>query len=203
METELFWAGAFGDDYGKRNVVDPNSRLDFWRSAMEFCQPTTVLEVGANRGHNLIAIQTVSPGTDVCGIDINASAANEARSNGIAVDVGSALELASRYGHKSKDMVLTAGLLIHIPPADLQRVMQQIVDVSSKYILAVEYYAEAETEVEYRGHAGKLWKRNFGRLYQDMGCTLHSEGVAGGFDACSYWLLTVPGAHDIEREELF
>lgn len=202
METELFWAGEFGDDYGKRNVIDPASRLDFWRSAMEFCQPQTVLEVGANRGHNLIAIQTVSPGTDVCGIDINASAANEARSNGISVDVGSALELASRYGHDSKDLVFSAGCLIHIPPAELQRVMQQIVDVSARFIIAVEYEAEKEEAVTYRGHEGKLWRRNYGELYQALGCELLAVVPdAGGFDNCTAWVLSKPGAREIE--ELF
>lgn len=203
METEAFWAGDFGRDYTARNRVDPETRVDFWRSAIEYCNPATVLEVGCNRGHNLLAIQSIDTSINCVGVDINVGAVNEAREQGITAEVCSALEIASRFGHNSMDLVFTAGVLIHVPPDDLNRVMQQIIDTSVKYIIAVEYMAKEEEEVEYRGHAGKLWKRDFGKLYQDMGCTLISYGSAGGFDDCSYWLLMKPGARDLPREELF
>lgn len=202
--TEMWWAGSFGDAYTERNQVDPASRLEFWRSAIAYCSPATVLEVGCNRGHNLAAIQTIDSSIDCHGVDVNVSAVNEARSNGISAEVGSALEIASKFGHESMDIVLTAGVLIHIPPKELPRVMQAIIDTTAKYILAVEYPDDEESEIVYRGHAGKLWKRPFGKLYQEMGCTLISTGPALGFEECQFWLLSKPGARDlVGHEELF
>ena len=189
MRTEDFWSGSFGNEYLERNKIDPRTRLDFWASAVQFCEPHTVLEVGCNRGHNLLAIQMAAPDVELFGLDVNATAVEEARQVGIEAQCGSALGMTGLYERDSMDMVFTAGVLIHIAPSDLEGVMRGIVQTSGKYVLAVEYFAETEEEVEYRGHSGKLWKRPFGKLYQDMGLTLLSEGVAGGFDSCSYWLL--------------
>lgn len=189
MRTEDFWAGQFGQEYLERNRIDPRTRLDFWRSAVEFCEPHSVFEVGCNRGHNLLAIQMANPSAELYGLDVNETAVNEAREVGIEAQKGSALALRGLYEPGSMDLVFTAGVLIHIAPSDLEGVMSGIIATSGRYVLAVEYFSEHEEEVEYRGHSGKLWKRPFGKLYQDMGLTLLSEGVAGGFDQCSYWLL--------------
>ncbi len=64
--------------------------------------------------------------------------------------------------------------------------------VSRKYVMAIEYEAEQEEMVEYRGHEGKLWRRPFGKLYQDMGLTLLAYGPAQGFDRCEFFLLEKP-----------
>lgn len=197
-ETEAWWSDSFGRSYTDRNQVDPRTRAEFWKSAMEFCTPATVLEVGCNRGHNLAAIQMVDTSIDCHGIDVNVQAVNEARSNGITAEVGSALEIASKFGHESMDLVFTSGVLIHIPPDSIQRVMQAIVDTSAKYVLAIEYDAEKEEEVEYRGHAGKLWKRPFGKMYEAMGLKLLAFGPAEGFALCEFWLLEKPGARTVE-----
>jgi pseudaminic acid biosynthesis-associated methylase len=187
------WSGKFGNEYHARNRVDIAARADFWQSAIEFTSATSVLEVGCGPGWNLLAIQKVHPPMELYGVDINAGAVEEARQQGIEAQAGSALHLPAMYEAGSKDLVFTAGALIHIPPADLEQVMRGIVHVSARFVLAVEYHEqEGEVEVEYRGQKGALWRRNFGRLYQDMGLNLLSEGVAGGFDACQYYLLEKP-----------
>jgi hypothetical protein len=86
------------------------------------------------------------------------------------------------------ELVFTAGVLIHVPPAGLDAFMRAIVAASSQYVLAIEYAADVETEIEYRGQMGMLWKRPFGKLYQDLGLTLIETGEAVGFDRCDYWL---------------
>jgi hypothetical protein len=70
--------------------------------------------------------------------------------------------------------------------------MRAIVQTSAKFVLAVEYEAEQEEEVEYRGHAGKLWKRPFGKLYGNLGMDLLAYGDAQGFNDCTYWLMSRP-----------
>ncbi len=192
MNTEDFWAGKFGQDYTQRNQVDPSTRVDFWQSAVEYCAPATVLEIGCNRGHNLAAIQMVDRSIELFGVDVNANAVEEARQQGFEVQRAKANAIAGLFEQGSMDLVFTAGVLIHIPPEDLETVMRSIVAVSAKYVLAVEYAAEQEEEMEYRGHAGKLWRRPFGQLYEQLGLRLLAVGDAGGFDQCEFWLLEKP-----------
>ena len=192
MKTEEFWAGKFGNEYLERNQVNWQERAPFWQSAVEYCAPATALEVGCNRGHNLQAIQSVDSSIELYGVDVNATAVEEARQQGFEVQCTSAVTIAGLFDPGSIDLVFTCGMLIHVAPEDLDSVMRAIVATSGRYVLAVEYAADQEEEIEYRGHAGKLWKRPFGKLYEQLGLKLLSVGEAGGFDECVYWLLEKP-----------
>lgn len=192
-ETVQFWQGEFGDDYVKRNRVNWQERLPFWQSAVEFCAPTNALEIGCNAGWNLLAIQRANPNIEVFGVDVNASAVNEAREQGIEAVCTDALGIRKLHEPGSVDLVFTAGVLIHVAPEDLGGVMQAIIDTSARYVIAVEYEADEEVQIDYRSHTARLWKRPFGKLYEAMGLRLLSTGVAGGFDNCTYWLLEKPG----------
>lgn len=189
MKNDTFWEQGFGNDYHQRNRVNWRERVPFWQSAMDYTEAQSVLEVGCGPGWNLLAIQNTHPDTLLNGVDVNASAVEEARQQGIEAHASNALGILSLYEPNSIDLVFTAGMLIHVAPEDLEAAMRAIVMTSGRYVLAVEYAAQEEEEVDYRGHSGKLWRRPFGKLYQQMGLTLLSEGVAGGFDQCSYWLL--------------
>jgi pseudaminic acid biosynthesis-associated methylase len=192
MKTEEFWAGAFGDEYLSRCRVDYREREEFWRSAIEYTRPSNVLEVGCNAGWNLMAIQAVDSSVETFGVDINAAAVREAGANGVSAQLGSAKSITQIFGRGSMDLVFSAGVLIHVAPEDLEEAMRAIVQVSRKYVLAVEYESEQEEEVLYRGHGGKLWKRNYGKLYGNLGLDLLAFGPAQGFDRCEYWLMSKP-----------
>lgn len=189
-KTADLWAGTFGNAYTERNRVDWQARMPFWDSAIQFCTPGTVFEFGCNAGWNLRAIQAVSPNTELHGCDVNMQAVNEARAAGLEVQHVGEHGIAGLYEPGCMDLVATCGVLIHIAPADLERTMRSLIELSGRYVLAVEYHTdEGEEEVEYRGHTGALWKRNYGKLYQDLGLRLLSVGEAGGFDQCTFYLL--------------
>jgi len=193
MRTEEFWSGDFGAAYIERNNVDYRTRMDFFRDVLNMTHAGNVLEVGCNKGHNLQALAAVNPDIELAGCDVNETAVGLGR---IAlpeafIEHFSATEL-NQFGLKF-DLVFTAGVLIHVAPADLKAVMQSIIDASEKYVLAVEYDWPVECEVEYRGHAGTLWKRPFGKMYESMGLKLVKEWPAGdGFDNCQAWLMVRP-----------
>ena len=62
---------------------------------------------------------------------------------------------------KKYDLVFTKGVLIHINPKNLQKVYKKMFELSSKYILTIEYYNPKPVSVIYRGHKDKLFKRDF------------------------------------------
>ena len=205
-ETTEFWAGEFGDQYLKRNRVNWRARIPFWDRLVAKYGFRSVYEVGANAGWNLSAIKHAIHGYNVAchGCEINNRAWWQAKRAGFSLDRGTITEngelIQKAINSKFKfvmydnefDLVYTAGVLIHIGSDELKATMEAVVTASCDYVLAIEYEADTETEIEYRGHKGKLWKRPYGRMYEEMGLTLVETGKVGkedGFDDCTYWML--------------
>ena len=192
MSTAL-WTGEFGDAYTRRNRLDWEKRVPFWREMTATLEPENVLEVGCNAGWNLRAIAAAGTNVRQClGIDANMGAVVEALQAGL-----NAAQMPAEYMTFDGifDFVFTAGVLIHVPPATLPRVMENIIRASRRYVLAIEYAAGQEEEVPYRDQRDALWRRPYGALYEAMGLQLKYGGVAdqrNGFDDCVYWLLEKP-----------
>lgn len=185
---EEFWRGDFGDRYLKRCRVVWQKRVPFWRSVLEVTQARAILEIGCNFGPNLLALRELDPMLALWGIDVNQAALAQAKRNGLAV-VNRPAARADTCGRF--DLVFSCGVLIHVPSDQLSDVMDAIIKASRRYVLAVEYAADEEQEIVYRGHTGYLWKRPFGEMYQAKGLTLIEEFDAplDAFDRCKVWLL--------------
>lgn len=184
-EQEQFWAGEFGNEYTARNRVDWRQRIPFWKTMIDETGARSVYEFGCNAGWNLSAIRRAYPDVALEGNDINDYALRQAAAAG--------LNVGRRTGMEAAELVFTAGVLIHISPENLQALMQSLANASTEWVLAIEYSAAQEEEVTYRGHAQRLWRRPYGKLYQDMGLEMVRHGPAGkGFDNCTYWLLRKP-----------
>jgi pseudaminic acid biosynthesis-associated methylase len=186
------WQGEFGDAYTERNRIDPDSVVPFIQTMLNGLAISSALEIGCNRGHNLLALTRVLGGeADVVGIEPNRHARESARSSSpkIAVLEGQATDLPFKDG--TFDLVMTAGLLIHISLEQLPQVMREIYRVSRRYVLAVEYFAEQETVIPYRGHDNLLWKRDFLGHYQTHfpDLILARSGYFEAWDRCNWWLL--------------
>lgn len=190
------WAGEFGNAYTKRNQVPWQRRAPFWDGILNNYDrsPRSVLEVGCNAGWNLSAIRKVAPWANICGIDINAAAVRQAKLAGLDAYEGTIDEWA--LGNPdSKELVFTCGVLIHMPQPELEQMMRAIIEVSSRWVLAIEYHADEPTHVHYRGRDDMLWRRPFGRMYEEMG--LRPVAIQGptfldkmhGFDDCTAYLL--------------
>ena len=66
------------------------------------------------------------------------------------------------------DIVCTNGVLIHISPNDLPKIMAEMYRCSKKYIWGFEYYADKVTEINYRGHENYLWKADYAKLFMEQ-----------------------------------
>ena len=162
-EQEAFWAGAFGDEYSRRNVGDAivasNTALFTRIIAAMKRRPGSVLELGCNIGLNLRALRGLLPQAELEAVEINAGAADEAaRATGSRIHTGSILEFEPP---RTYDLTFTKGVLIHIDPGSLAPAYDVLYRASAEYICVAEYYNPSPVEVTYRGHAGRLFKRDF------------------------------------------
>ena len=162
-EQEVFWAGDFGDEYVERNrgaSIAAAKSAFFSRVLSSTDNVGKVLELGPNIGLNLMALRHLLPTAKLSGVEINEKAAAELRTNLKDVDlhVNSILDFKPEA---TWDLVFTKGVLIHINPDKLSTVYELLYRASSRYLLVSEYYNAKPTEVTYRGHTGKLFKRDF------------------------------------------
>lgn len=162
-EQEQFWAEEFGNNYIERNIGDSllASNLNFFSKTFDkVCKPNSLIEFGANVGMNLKAIQLLFPGIDLFGVEINAQAAKELSSiiGDKNIYNGSIFDFET---DKKFEVSLIKGVLIHINPEMLPVVYEKLYKSSSKYILVCEYYNPSPVSINYRGHANRLFKRDF------------------------------------------
>lgn len=178
QQTET-WAGEFGREYTLRNKPGPDEQMHrqiFWQRVLDSASKAnsdfdpqklqSVFELGCGRGDNLVAIKQECPTALMSGIDVNETAVRAAREHGFTIGTADARHartwMTGTWGEFVKpDLVLTRGLLIHIPPIDLSSIYRQIYKCAGKYIIMAEYYAPTATEVEYRGMKKHLWRNDF------------------------------------------
>jgi len=159
---EEFWAGEFGNDYTDRNsdvgIIASNTAL-FSKILANAHEVESVLELGANRGLNLLALKQLLPRASFSAVEINAKAAEELeRLRFIQVHKSSILEFSPKLPHS---LVLIKGVLIHLNPEVLNQVYNILVESSSRYICIAEYYNPTPVSIPYRGHSDRLFKRDF------------------------------------------
>jgi spore coat polysaccharide biosynthesis protein SpsF len=160
-EQESFWAGKFGDDYIMRNcnknLIAAN--IDLFSKIFEKTKGiNSIMEFGANIGNNIDAIKYLLPDCDFSAVEINKMAADILRNKGVKIYNDSILDFTPE---QKCDLSFTKGVLIHINPSELETVYRKLYDISKRYILVIEYYNPIPVEVNYRGHEGKLFKRDF------------------------------------------
>ncbi|MDD5327083.1 MAG: methyltransferase domain-containing protein [Phycisphaerae bacterium] len=176
-EQIRMWTGAFGKEYTDRNALTTEQMDEAYKKLygvtgtelyQEFLggmdRSIKILEVGSNIGNKLLVLQGLGF-RNLYGIEISSYAIERAKVNtkGINIIQASAFDIPFKDGYF--DIVFTAGVLIHIAPADITRALKEIHRCSREYIWGTEYYADSYTEVEYRGNSNLLWKTDFSSLY--------------------------------------
>lgn len=173
------WAGDFGKEYTDRNAMSVEevellykgyfgiTRTEMNRRFVgDLDRNIKILEVAANIGNQLCLLQNMGF-KSLYGIELQPYAVELAknRTKGINIIQGSAFDIPFKDGFF--DLVFTSGLLIHISPDDINEVLKEIYRCTKLYIWGMEYFAEAYTEVSYRGHSDLLWKTNFPKMFLD------------------------------------
>jgi pseudaminic acid biosynthesis-associated methylase len=171
------WQGDFGRDYTDRNCLTPEQVDDLWRKNygvsrtdlyLRFLQGVPknarILEVGCNIANQLRLLQQLGY-SDLHGIEVQSYALEIARTRTRGINLIQSTALDIPYTDHYFDLVFTAGVLIHIAPADLPVAMAEIRRCTRSLIMGAEYYAPKLTEVAYRDHSGLLWKMDYAQEY--------------------------------------
>ena len=187
-EQEIFWSTEFGDEYIARNqaaTLEASNTIAFAEMLRRAHGVNSILELGANIGMNMRAIRHLMPSVSLNGVEINKKACDQLGAlPGVTAHHSSIADFAPA---KQYDLVFTKGVLIHINPEQLPTVYRKMVELSSQWIVICEYYNPAPQEIKYRGHSGKLFKRDFcGELMDiepslklvDYGFFYHRDSVA-------------------------
>lgn len=176
---ESQWSGSFGRQYTDRNLMSLVEMEDLWKRNYGFSRSKMneaflsgmsrhcrILEVGSNIGNQLACLQK-GGFNELYGLDVQFYAVEMARKRitGLRVAQGSAFELP--FKDRAFDMVFTSGLLTHIAPDDIHRVMDEIYRCSKRFIWGAEYYHTTYIEIPYRGQEALMWKGDFSKMFVD------------------------------------
>lgn len=192
-EQTEFWRGEFGDEYTARQEDMIYKNIHFFINfSHTLTNVESLIEFGAGSGMNLIAIENMF-NIQTTGIEVN-KMAHRLLSNISGVQAINACFLEDNFISYGYDMSMTKGVLIHIEPSNLRKAYERLYASSKKYILIAEYFSVQPREIEYRGHTGKMWARDFGGEMLDMfsdlkliDCRFHYNRLTGQ-DNLTSWL---------------
>lgn len=190
--TDL-WTGSFGDAYTVRN---DRSTLDARRAMWKLMLPRdamSILEVGANKGLNLEAIEYLTA-AELYACEPNDMARAELSS--LLPETHIRSDFADKLGWPDKhfDLVFTSGVLIHVSPDKIEASLREINRVASKHIIIGEYFAPSEEMIPYRGHDHAMWRRDYGSMLMDLCPDVHPIGTlfawrrTTGLDNLTFWI---------------
>lgn len=173
------WMSKFGVDYTRRNSLTLSELNGLYRKQFgitrselnksfigKLSRDINILEVGSNIGNQLLLLQKMGF-MNLWGIELNSYAVevSKSRTKGINIVRSSALDMP--FKDEYFDVVFTSGVLIHINPGDIKRVMEEIYRCSKKLIWGFEYYSKDYENVIYRKEKKLLWKADFCRIYMN------------------------------------
>jgi len=201
-----FWRGTFGTDYIERNAASAEQlrgRVALWAEIWGHLAgdpPRSILDVGSNIGNNLRALRALTA-ADMYALEPNAEARRVLVEDGVvaAERAMDGLAAAIPLADGAVDMAFTSGVLIHIHPDDLPASVDEIHRVTRRYVACIEYFSDKPEMIPYRGHADRLFKRDFGGFYLDRFPDLRVRGYGfawkrlTGLDNLTWWLFEKTG----------
>jgi ubiquinone/menaquinone biosynthesis C-methylase UbiE len=138
-----------------RGSVQPFEELITWPHRTYLCeaiarlQPRAIFDLGCGKGPNLYLLHKRLPDAALTGTDPSAEAIAQARDNLSARGVPAALSVESaddmwRFADGSFDAVLCDSVLFYIPPADIRRVLAEIVRVARTGAIISTWHFDAK-----------------------------------------------------------
>lgn len=143
-----------------------------------------ILEVGAGVGHNLELLSKMGY-KNLHGSDIQEYAVELGTIKYPNLKLICADSLSLPFEDNSFDVVLTRMHLIHFHPKIIDLALKELIRVSAKYIVAIEYFDTNTKEILWRGEKNVLWKQDFLKLFKAVNSeteVIHEEIVPIKYD---------------------
>lgn len=169
------------DDWGKGN---DNWITGYWNSinhphrkiltdAIANFKPSSILEIGCNCGPNLRILAKIFPEAKILGIDINPEAVQKGNELfkqesllNVVLTECKADELL-RFNDHSFDIVFTDAVLIYLGPDKIEKVIKEMLRVSSKAIVLMEWH-DFESKHNPLGKYKRHWVRDYKTLLKEF-----------------------------------
>lgn len=175
---EEIWDGEFGKEYTERNIYSPQElneentkQYGISRTGMneeflsEYIEKNVrILEIGCNVGNQLRFLQEMGY-KNLYGIELQPYAVERAKELTKGINIIQASGDDIPFKDEYFDIVFTSGVLIHIAPENLPKVMKEMTRCSKKYIWGFEYYSDVFSEINYRENKNAMWKGNYAEEY--------------------------------------
>ena len=174
------WSDSFGKQYTDRNPRTLAHMEALYQQAYGVTRTSLnqaflthmdrdirILEVGCNIGNQLLCLQQMGF-SNLYGIELQSYAVSLARRDRPHMNIlqGSAFDIP--FKDHFFDLVFTSGVLIHIAPDDLDKVLSEIVRCAHTFIWGFEYYSPTIASIPYRGQKDLLWKADYAQAYLDL-----------------------------------
>ena len=139
---------------------EPGPEVSFIIDFIQKLEPKKVMEIGCNYGRELKKLEGLA---QLYGVDSNEKmvefAKQYVKGKFLKADV---CELP--YGNSTMDLVYTDGLLSHLPPEKVYEAVKEIVRVSKKYVLFVEYCGTRQSKNNVYNCKKFTWIHDYNRL---------------------------------------
>lgn len=169
------------------NIPSKSKEIDILIEFVKDLQPENILEVGCNYCRELKYLEGLGK---IYGLDFNKKMIKNAKSyipNGCFA-VGSANNIP--YADVSFVFVYTNGLLSHIPPNQIKQAIKEIVRVSKKDILLIEYLGTRSGRNFIDNVKKFTWIHNYDRLISVLDANVkYNKKISLGTDLYQIILL--------------
>ena len=194
----------YQQEYWKNNLayIKRNKNFDdklgskVWYSLLKDKNIDTILECGSNIGRNLKQINKSFPNKKLSFIEINKKAYQACLLNkNIVSSFNESIENC-KINSNEFDLVFTSGVLIHIDKKNLNKVINNIIKWTKKYIIIMEYFSTNDITKKYRNKNNLLFLRDSGDKFLkkkrvkliDCGFLYSKIYKKAGFDDITYWV---------------
>jgi len=196
-KQEEFWRSVYAQEYINRNSsFNIDLGVKAWSIMLKRADYiSSILELGPNIGRNIASLNLLLPSSKKSIVEISPLAFEIATSR-YTLETAQNCAILDATVDKQYDLVITSGVLIHVPPEDLQRTVRKAAEFSKRYLLVCEMFSRVPRTVRYRDSDDLLFTRDYGKFVLET-CELKVIDYGflwgyyfdeAGFDDANWWL---------------
>jgi len=139
-QPKEFWDSWTEDFIKDRWQTDVHSQHKWFLDKVRLLKPKSILEVGCGFGRNIkFLIENGVKPDSITGVDISSRMIKFARdyisNNRVKLSV---IAIENFDERKNFDLVFTHGVLMHIPPNNIEKALDNIIRISKKHLILIE-----------------------------------------------------------------